>query len=496
MWGTDAIGGVINVITRREASDVWTAEAGYGAYDTTQASLNGGMALGPAQLGLGVAWIDSQGFPTRSDDHVDRGFHDLSGTASLRGDVGPANVALTYWRAAGTTEYSDFFLAPVDQDFADSTLSLQVAVPLGEALRANFGASHFDDSIDQNQSTDYLRTRRDTVDAELAWRVASQIWSTGAMVTQEHASSRSYGDEFESDTNNVNLYVQDQVEIGPHRALAAVGYTDHETAGNAWTWNLEYGYTFAGATLLYALGGTGYRVPDATDRYGYGGNPDLDPERSFNLEAGIRHRISGAQAVSLSWFRNEIDDLIEWVPDPVDPYSGQLENVALARIEGVEAAWEYAAGPWQARVEAIHQDPRNLTTGERLLRRAEDSLTASLTRTLGTVDLGLDVLATGDREDFGYPNPGTLSSYVLLNLLTRWHATPALTVVARLENALNEQYELADTFNTPNRGLYVTVSYSMGAGGQPARVVDNRTGDAPAPRGAYSVQAGATRMGR
>jgi len=496
LWGTDAIGGVINVITRREASDVWTAEAGYGAYDTTQASLNGGMALGPAQLGLGVAWIDSQGFPTRSDDNVDRGFHDLSGTASLRGDVGPANVALTYWRAAGTTEYSDFFLAPVDQDFANSTLSLQVAVPLGEALRANFGASHFDDSIDQNQSTDYLRTRRDTVDAELAWRVASQIWSTGAMVTQEHASSRSYGDEFESDTNNVNLYVQDQVEIGPHRALAAVGYTDHETAGNAWTWNLEYGYTFAGATLLYALGGTGYRVPDATDRYGYGGNPDLDPERSFNLEAGIRHRISGAQAVSLSWFRNEIDDLIEWVPDPVDPYSGQLENVDLARIEGVEAAWEYASGPWQARVEAIHQDPRNLTTGERLLRRAEDSLTASLTRTLGTVDLGLDVLATGDREDFGYPNPGTLSSYVLLNLLTRWHATPALTVVARLENALNEQYELADTFNTPDRGLYVTVSYSMGAGGQPARVVDNRTGDAPAPRGAYSVQAGATRTGR
>jgi vitamin B12 transporter len=384
----------------------------------------------------------------------------------------------------------------VDQDFADSTLSLQVAVPLGDTLRASFGASHFDDSIDQNQSTDYLRTRRDTLDAQLDGRLASQTWSTGAMLTQEHASSRSYGDEFESDTNAMNLYVQDQLDIGPHRALAAVGYTDHETAGNAWTWNLEYGYTLAGATLLYALGGTGYRAPDATDRYGYGGNPDLDPERSFNLEAGIRHRISGAQAVSLSWFRNEIDDLIEWVPDPVDPYSGQLQNVDLARIEGVEAAWEYASGPWQARVEAIHQDPRNLTTGERLLRRAEDSLTASLTRTLGTVDLGLDVLATGNRKDFGYPKPGTLSSYVLLNLLARWHATPALTVVARLENALNEQYELADTFNTPNRGLYVTVSYSMGAGGQPARVVDNRSGDAPAPRGAYSAQAGATRMGR
>jgi vitamin B12 transporter len=496
LWGTDAIGGVINVITRREASNSWTAEAGYGAYDTSQASLNGGLSLGRAQLGLGVAWIDSQGFPTRSNDDVDRGFHDLSGTATLRGDIGPANIALRYWRAAGTTEYSDYLTAPVDQDFADSTLSLQVAVPLGATLGANFTASHFDDSIQQNQSTDYLRTRRDTIDAQLDWRVASQTWSTGAMVTQEHASSRSYGDQIESDTNTVNLYVQDQLDIGPHRALAAVGYTDHETAGNAWTWNLEYGYTIAGATLLYALGGTGYRAPDATDRYGYGGNPDLNPERSFNLEGGIRHRVSGAQSVSLSWFRNEIDDLIVWVPDPVDPYAGQLGNVDRARIEGVEAAWEYASGPWEARIELMHQDPRNLTTGKRLLRRADDSLTASLTRRIRSFDIGADVLASGDRKDYGYPNPVTLSSYLLLNLLARWHATPALTLVARIENALNEQYALADTYNTPDRGLYVSVSYAMGAGGQPVHVAERRAGDSPRARGAYSTGPGATQLGR
>jgi vitamin B12 transporter len=493
LWGTDAIGGVINVITRREASDRWTAEAGYGAYDTQQASLNGGMSLGPAQLGLGVAWIDSQGFPTRSDDNVDRGFHNLSGTATLRGDVGPADVALSYWRAAGTTDYSDYLLAPVDQDFANSTVALRVGVPLRDTLSANFTASHFDDSIDQNQSADYLRTRRDTIDAQLDWRVSSQTLSTGAMVTQERAASRSYGDQFKSDTNTVNLYVQDQLAVGPHRALAAVGYTDHETAGDAWTWNLEYGYMLANATLLYGLGGTGYRVPDATDRYGYGGNPDLVPESSFNLEAGVRHRFSGAQAVSFAWFRNEIDNLIVWAADPADPYAGQLDNVDLARIEGVEAAWEYAAGPWQARVEAIHQDPRNLTTGERLLRRAENSLTINASRSLGRVDLGVDLLATGERKDFGYPEPVTLSGYVLLNLTARWRATPALTVSARLENALNEQYELADNYNTPGRGLYVTVGYSMGAGSQVASVAQQRSGDSAGSLSAYSAPGSTTR---
>ena len=83
----------------------------------------------------------------------------------------------------------------------------------------------------------------------------------------------------------------------------------------------------------------------------------------------------------------------------------------------------------------------------------------------GPVDLGLDVLATGERKDFGFPQPVTLDSYVLANLTARWQATRALSLVARLENALNEQYELASTFNTPDRGLYVSVRYAPGTGG-------------------------------
>ncbi len=496
LWGTDAIGGVINVVTRRGTGDFWTAEAGYGAYDTQQASLNGGLGLGPVQLGLGVNWIDSQGFPTRTDDDVDRGFHNLSGTASLRGDVGPADVELSYWRASGTTQYSDFYLAPVDQDFATSSLALNAAVPLGAALQASFTASHFDDSIDQNQSADFLRTRRDTVDAQIDWRRATQTWSAGAMATREDASSRSYGDEFDSVTHAVNLYVQDQVAIGPHRALAAVGYTDHETAGNAWTWNLEYGYTLRGATLLYALGGTGYRVPDATDRYGYGGNPGLAPERSLNLEAGIRQRFSATQSASLAWFRNDIHDLIEFVVQSWDPFRGQNENVDEARIEGVEASYRYAAGPWQITVEAIHQDPRNLTTGTRLLRRADDSLTVGAMRRIGQFDLGLDMLATSDRKDYGDTGLVTLAGYVLANLTARWQPTPALTVSARVENLLNDHYELAYDYNTPARGLYVSVSYAMKAAGAPAAVTAAGTGDSAPPRGTYSAAAGSARTAR
>ncbi len=66
-----------------------------------------------------------------------------------------------------------------------------------------------------------------------------------------------------------------------------------------------------------------------------------------------------------------------------DPFDGENRNVDEARIEGIEATYEYDAAPWHARVEAIHQDPRNLTTDELLLRRARDSLTVSVQRAFG-----------------------------------------------------------------------------------------------------------------
>ena len=59
---------MINVITRRGTRDGWSAEAGYGDYDTRKASLNGGVSLGRRrELDFGVSWIDSDGFPTRTD---------------------------------------------------------------------------------------------------------------------------------------------------------------------------------------------------------------------------------------------------------------------------------------------------------------------------------------------------------------------------------------------------------------------------------------------
>ncbi|MGB5104765.1 MAG: TonB-dependent receptor [Steroidobacteraceae bacterium] len=467
LYGTDAIGGVINVITRRGARDGWSAEVGYGDYDTRQASLNGGMGLGRTEIDFGVSWLDSDGFPTRTTDDTDRGFQNLSANLQLRANLGPASVALRHWRAEGTTEYSDFFLTPVDQDFENAATALEVAAPLAERLQARFTASRLDDRIRQNQSPDYLETKRETADAQFDWTFSTrQSFSAGVMYARERASSESYGDVLDADTDTLSLYAQDRIAVGAHRALLAIGYTDHETAGQETTWNVEYGYTLEGGTLLYALAGTGFRAPDATDRYGFGGNPGLDPERSRSLELGTRRRLADRHTLSLAAFRNDIEDLIEFVTTSYDPFEGENRNVEQARIDGLEASYEYSRSPWRARIEASYQDPRNRGTGDLLLRRARESLAASVSRTLGPVELGVDVLAVGDRKDFGFPSPVTLDGYVLTNLTARWQVTRTLSIAGRIENLFDERYELASTFNTPDRGVYVSLRYSpAGSGG-------------------------------
>lgn len=469
LWGSDAIGGVINVVTRRGSRDGWVAEAGYGDYDTRKASVNGGVAIGErTAVDFGVAWLDSAGFPTRSDDATDRGYENLNASLQLRADMGPGEVSLQHWRAAGTSEYSDFFLTPVDQDFETATTSAAMRLPIGGTGAARVSVTRMEDRIDQNQSPDFLHTERDSIDAQFDWQASrAHALSVGAMYYAEDAGSESYGTAFDARTHAVSTYLQDRIAAGAHQALLAVGYTDHQTAGSAPTWNLEYGYEFnEGHTRAYGLAGAGFRAPDATDRYGFGGNPALEPERSRNYELGLQHSLGTRHTLAVSAFQTDIEDLIEFVVTDFATFEGINRNVAEARVRGLEASWRYAGEAWQAHLEATRQEPRNLADDSLLLRRAEESVTAAVTRAFGPVRLGLDVLWAGDRQDLGVTGPVTLGSYVLANLTAQWQATRSVALIARVENLLDEDYELVSNYNTPERGVYLAVRYAPGRADQ------------------------------
>jgi vitamin B12 transporter len=463
LYGSDAIGGVINIITRRGAAQPDSVQAGYGDYDTRSASFSAGFGDERAEASVAASWLDSAGFPTRTGDTTDRGYENTSFSAYGRADAGAVDLSLMAWHASGTSEYSDFFVTPVDQDFENSALALAAELAPAASWSSRLRLAHAVDDLEQNQSADFLDTKRNTIDWQNDFAVSeTQTLTAGILWQDEEADAESFGAPYRADTTTSQLYLQDQASIGAHRLLLGAAYTDHETFGGHATWNAEYGYAFGQGGLVTVAAGTAFRAPDATDLYGFGGNPQLDPEESQSFEASWRQAIGERQAISLAAFRNDIDGLIEFVVTDPATFDGENRNVARARIEGIEAAWHYEGERWGARAAATLQDPRDRTTGARLLRRARENYTAAVARRFGDGhELAVDLLYAGERRDFGFPAPIVLPAYWLANLSARVSLGERFTLVARAENLFDEDYELASGFNTIGRSFFGALRYEF-----------------------------------
>jgi vitamin B12 transporter len=462
LYGSDALGGVVQIFTRAAARDRFAAMASGGRYGTLNGQLDAGIAFGErGGLGITVGHVDSDGFPARELAVTDSGYDNT--TANVLAEVA-ASDALTVraraWHAEGTSEYFDFFLSPVSQDFENFAYAAEAEFRPRDRVRARVNVSRVEDDLRQNDSDDFVRTRRDAVDLQTDWRLPrGHELTAGALLQREDTDTLSFGLSFDEKTDVDMFFLQDRWSGGPHDALVAGGFTDHETFGSETTWNAEYGVTLPSRTRLSFAAGTAFHAPDATDRYGFGGNPALEPERSSQLEIGIRQPIGTSHELYLSAFGNEIDDLIVFrILDPAT-FEGRNENVEQARIRGVEAGYSLAGAGWRARIEAWLHDPENRSTGERLLRRAREGASFAVQRRFARAELGLDVLASGERKDFGFPAQLTLDGYVLVGAAVRHEISDAWSVQARVDNAFDEEYELANGFNTAGRSFTLATRY-------------------------------------
>ncbi|MEJ2515009.1 MAG: TonB-dependent receptor [Gammaproteobacteria bacterium] len=470
LYGSEAIGGVINIITRRGPEGRhFSLGAGAGDHDTRAASAGGSWRSGRAGAGAHFARLSTGGFPTFRDSQDDRGFDNDTLSAWLAAPLGPVDAEVSLWSASGNTEYTDFFRAPQDQDFDNQLGRLRLAYTAG-GWSSVLTLSRFVDEIRQGQLApdpgDFVRTERDSLDWQTDFAVGSASITAGATVTREDTSGRSYGAPLEAypgagraERDNEAVYLQTGLDLGRHQLLAAGRHTEDEVFGGIDTWNLSWGMPISGTVSLAAGAGRGFRAPSTADLYAFGGNPDLEPEVSFSWDAMLRFRPRANHLFSVGVFRTRIEDLIEYVdPDGfAEPAPGRNENVGDARIQGVELAWQGEWEHWDLRAEAVFQDPEDADTGEVLLRRARRTASMTVDRLLGPHRFGLQLLAASERYDFG---GARLAGYVLANLTANLALGRHLQVRARLENLLDQDYELVDGYNTAGRGLYAGLAWN------------------------------------
>ena len=243
-------------------------------------------------------------------------------------------------------------------------------------------------------------------------------------------------------------------------------------AGDAFTWRAGGVFDISEiATRLKASYGTGFRAPALFDRYGvdsdgYTGNPDLRPERSQGWEAGFSTDLPvpaaiGTATASVTYFDNRIHDLIELVYAP-PLYTS--ENVDRARTHGIEADLTLHAAAWlQADLGYTYTDARDLGTGAELLRRPENQGFADLRLTpFKGFSIAPELIYTGRFEDYltndlgeaGF-TPALARSGLIVNATVTWQATPRIQLFLWGKNLGGAEFEPVSGYLTPGTSALI-----------------------------------------
>ena len=449
LYGTDAIGGVINIITRKVDSSYIESSFGYGMYDTKNHKLDMGYNIGSTEIGLSVNSNKTDGYKIRTDSDIKRGYENLSTNFHIGQNFQNSDITLRHWRSSGKVEYLDFFLTPIDQDFINESSAIEINNSFNNQVQSKVIISHVQDDIKQNQSTAYVFSKRDIFDGQISMVSGNHNLTGGLYISDEEASSFAWDSGFKKDTQSNAIFIQNNITKGNHRVFIAARLTDHETFGEETTWNAEYGLNINDQWSINASAGHAFRAPDATDRYGYGGNINLKPETSDDLQFNAAYRPNDNLTYRIELFDTQIENLIEY-----DFAKDKMLNIGETSMRGIQLSYKFINEKYSIRADYISQKAKNDINKTLLLRRPKQSVTLNITRKLQNFDFGLSLLASGERKDFGVTLPG----YAIVNLTGQFKLNEKWTVNTQVENILDKHYETAAKYKMQGRSAFFDIT--------------------------------------
>ena len=236
LYGTDAIGGVVNVITRRADERHIEGGVGVGSFATQSWRLSGGNRGIDSEFGFNLNSQNTDGYAPRIDSNIERGYENLSANVYGLKRFGTTEVSVRHWRAEGNAEYLDFLLDPVDQDFENAVTSIALESRLSDEGVSKLMLSLAKDEIGQNQAPDFVKSERLGLDWQYSHAFENNTVTGGLYVVDESASSLSFGTGFDEDTLIRAAFLQNQLSLGRHKGFLAMRVTNHENFGSHTTW--------------------------------------------------------------------------------------------------------------------------------------------------------------------------------------------------------------------------------------------------------------------
>ena len=476
LYGADAIGGVINIITKqgsKEQAPQFYGSIGVGSESTVKSHVGVEGAAQGFTYNLNASYAKSKGFNSTNKSNSFSYYGDKDGYHS-----NAFNGALGYeWapeQQIGINAYNSYINGDFDAgdfypDAFTQTRQQSYNLYSKNRLTKNWHSQlSFGLSKEQN-TTPIYDNAFSTLQRQYSWQndialSANQDLSLIAERLEERiAHSTTAYDNSRRNTNSFAAVYR--VNVGPHNVQASLrndaisGYDKQTTGG------LGYEFTLTPAWTLGAAANTGFKAPTFTElysplAYGFQGNPNLKPEKSRNVEAHLAFD-DGVSQFKATVFQNKIRNLIDgYVCN--DNFECTAMNVNKATIRGVSLYGAHDFGDFNLWASADFLNPKDDATGKQLIRRAKQNLKMGANYQWQDLGVGAEYQYTSKRYDSAdNSEKSRLGSYSLVNLTASYAIHKNLDAHLRWNNIFDKNYASAYGYNMPGSNVFLNVSWRM-----------------------------------
>ncbi|MGK2236925.1 MAG: vitamin B12 transporter [Pseudomonadota bacterium] len=472
VYGSDALAGVINIITRESDNLSLSATFGSDSYqnyqvagsvksdDITTAFNAGFEKTDNFDVLQGVA-PDEDGYENKnlgfkvnySDAHY--GDFKLLGQYS----EGFADYDSRFSPADSTIERDDFknyqLSAGWSKNYTNQTHSIDLALATDDSDN-----TYVDFSVGPTTST--FITKRTQVDYNGQYLLSDELNISGGVNWYNDDVSHSSQLFVEDSRDVLAVFVGAYYDADKVLANLTVRQDDDEQFGDETTYTAAAGYHLSEDATFRISQSTGFKAPTFNDLYfPLYGNPDLQPEKSVNRELGLSVDFDIAQ-VDVAIFRNDIEDKIDY------DANFALANIDEARYEGVEFSLSQQFFGFDSNLNFAYLSAEDEETGAELRNVAKRTFNWELAKQFGAFDARLDMQYRSDREGA----VTRLGSYTLWNLAGNYQVNEHIEVSLRVENLFDKEYNAVDSnadfttgqvyyYNTPERRFFAGASYQF-----------------------------------
>lgn len=477
LYGSDAIGGVINIITRKgHGAPRFNAEDGAGSRGTRKAALGALGSAGSLSYALQLAHDESDGFsslikadPDNPYDsyNPDRdGYARHSASSRLAWDWAPGHALAAQMLYSEQDGQFDGVPGYDDREkIRVSSAALSSTDKFGEQWTSRFrlGQTIDDSTTDYGGYVYRYRTRQ----VQAGWQNdvvfnRSSSLTLGVERLEEHIGAGYTGGGIPDERITHSLLGVYQLHVGKQRLQLNLHHDRSSQYGDETTGGVQYGYQLLPALRLSGSVGTAFHAPSFNDLYypGYG-RSTIQPERSFNRELGLYLNGKGYDG-SLVVFHNQVEDLIAYqYPCTTPGYDdGCAANVKNATLRGASLAWRLVRGGSSVGINADWQKPTDDDTGKRLPRRARVHGGLNVAQQIADFTLGMELQGSGGRFD-DTANAVPLAGYGVVNVFGSYQFAAAWNVLVRVNNVADKDYQLASGYATEGSSLFIGLRFQQ-----------------------------------